>query len=163
MKARWQRPVIFMEAGRSGLALVVTGVISLLQPLLSAWQLLLIPLVILFASSLFNCIVRAMSEVSIDAQGIRLSRGWLPQRALAWSDLVSLELRVFPLGRYRKATLSDLKLRGPSSEMLIDDGLEGFRDVVAHAWREASARGIQPSDVTRTNLVSLGVTQAKEH
>jgi hypothetical protein len=163
MKTRWQRRIIFMEAARSGLALVVTGIISLLQPLLSPWQLLLLPLVVLFASSFLNCVVRAMSEVSIDERGIRLSRGWLPQRALDWSDLVSVEVRVFPLGRYRKATLSDLKLRGQSTEMLIDDGLEGFRDVVAHAWREACARGIQTSDVTRTNLVSLGVMQAQEH
>jgi hypothetical protein len=163
MKARWQRRIILMEAARSGLALVFTGIISLLQPLLSAWQLLLLPLVVLFSSAFLNCVVRAMSEVSIDERGIRLSRGWFPQRVLDWSDLVSIEVRIFPLGRYRKETLADLKLRGQTTEMLIDDGLEGFSDVVAHAWREARARGIQTSDVTRTNLVSLGVMQAQEH
>lgn len=162
MKTRWHRRTILMETARSGAALLAAGLVSLLQPLMSPWQLLLLPLAFLFAASFLNCVVRAMSEISVDEAGILLTRGILPARRLDWSDVTSLEVRIFPLGRYRKATLSDFKLRGPSGDMLIDDGLEGFREVLSEAWRAARARGIEVSDNSRTNLGALGLAPSQE-
>lgn len=162
MRARWRRRTLSFEAARSGLALVVTGTIALLQPLVSSWQFLLLPLMVLFASALANCLLRAVSEVCIDGAEIRVTRGWLPDRALKWTDLDSLEVRMFPLGRYSKVALADMKLRGGSTRILIDDGIQEFRDVLAHVWREASAHGIGVSDVTRANLVALGLDSARE-
>lgn len=162
MKTRWHRRTIIMEAARSGAALVAAALVSLLQPLLSPWQLLLLPIVFLFAVSFLNCVARAMSEISVDEAGIVLTRGFLPARRLDWSDVTSLEVRIFPLGRYRKATLADFKLRGRSGDMLIDDGLEGFREVLGQAWREARARGVDVSDLSRTNLNALGLAPSQE-
>jgi hypothetical protein len=162
MKTRWHRRTILLEAARSGAALLAAGFLSLLQPLLSPWQLLLLPLVVLFAVSFLSCIVRAVSEISVDEEGILLTRGFLPARRLDWSDVTSIEVRIFPLGRYRKATLADFKVRGRSGDMLIDDGLEGFRDVLDQAWREARARGMDVSDLSRTNLAALGLAPSQE-
>jgi|GEM_PF-3322060 len=162
MKTRWHRRTILMEAARSGTALVAAGLVSLLQPLLSPWQLLLLPLVVLFAVSFLNCVVRAMSELSVDDAGVVVTRGFLPTHRLDWSDVTSLEVRIFPLGRYRKATLADFKLRGRAGDMLIDDGLEGFHEVLGQAWRETRVRGVDVSDLSRTNLIALGLAPSQE-
>lgn len=162
MKTRWRRRTILPETARSALALAATGFVSLMQPLFSAWQMLLLPLVVLFAASLFTCIVRAMSEIVVDERGVRLLRPLLPDRRLDWADLVELEVRMFPLGRYRTSAITDMKLRGRACDILVDDGVEGFVDVVSRAWREARARGLGVSDVTHANLAALGLVPAGE-
>lgn len=152
-----------LEACRTSAAFGLTCLISLMLPILSAWQVLLLPLCILFASHLAHCAVRAVSEISIDEDGIVLARGFLPSQHLLWADVSSLELRVFPLGRYRRAFMSDLKLRSPAAVMLIDDGVENFSGILGRAWKEARRRGVGISEATRANLVGLGHADAAAH
>lgn len=152
-----------LEACRTGAALLLSCLVSLMVPMFSAWQLLLLPFCLLFASHLFNCAVRAVSEISISEDGILLARGFLPPQHLRWAELSSLELRVFPLARSRRAFMSDLKLRGPKTAMLIDDGVEHFTEILGRTWNEARRRGISISDATRANLVGLGHADAAAH
>jgi hypothetical protein len=160
MRTRWHRRTLLLEASRSGIALGVAGLVSLMTPLVSAWQLLLLPLCLLFASHVAGCILRWVSEITIDDQGITVSRGLLPALHLRWDAVEVLEVRLFPLGRYRKATMSDLKLKSKKTTLLIDDGVLAFGEVLARVWLESRRRGVSISDTTRTNLVSLGHANA---
>jgi hypothetical protein len=152
-----------LEACRTGAAFSLTFLVSLMVPILSAWQVLLLPLCLLFAGHLAHCVVRAVSEITINEDGIVLARGFLPSQHLLWADVSSLELRVFPLGRYRRAFMSDLKLRSPTAVMLIDDGVEHFSGILGRAWTEARRRGVSISEATRANLVGLGHADAAGH
>ena len=152
-----------LEACRTGAAFLLCCLVSLMVPMFSMWQLLLLPFCLLFANHLLNCAVRAVSEISINEDGILLARGVLPPQHLRWSDLSSLELRVFPLTRSRGAFMSDLKLRSPKTTILIDDGVEHFTEILGRTWNEARRRGIGISDATRANLVGLGHADADAH
>lgn len=160
MKTHWDRRTLALEVVRSGLALMVVALVSLMTPLFSVWQLILLPLCLLFACHVVGCVLRWMSEITIDEEGIKLLRGWLPALEVRWDDMVTLEVRLFPLGRYRKATMSDLKLQCESTVILIDDGVLAFREILSRVWHEARTRGVSISDTTRANLVSLGHADA---
>lgn len=160
MRTHWDRRTLVLEVVRSGLALMVAALVSLMTPLFSAWQLLLLPLCLLFASHIVGCVLRWMSEITIDEKGIKLLRAWLPGLEVRWDDIVALEVRLFPLGRYRKAVMSDLKLQCEGTVILIDDGVVAFREILARAWQEARKRGVSISDTTRANLVALGHADA---
>jgi hypothetical protein len=162
MKLRWHRRTIVLEAARSAAGLLLFGAVSALNPLLSPWQIVMIPLCALFASHLFGCAVRLSSTVSVDDQGIKVLRGWLPAREITWTAMNAFEIRIFSLGRYRKGSLADMKLRGPGGSLLIDDGLEGFPLLLARVWDEARKRGLGVSAATLANLAELGVAGAGE-
>jgi len=160
MKLRWHRRTIVLEAARSAAGFLLFGAVSALNPLLSPWQIVMIPLCALFASHLFGCAVRLSSTVNVDDQGIRVLRGWLPEREITWTAMSAFEVRIFSLGRYRKGSLADIKMRGPEGSLLIDDGLEGFPLLLARVWDEARKRGVGASAVTLANLAELGVAGA---
>lgn len=163
MTYRWQRTGLFLEAAKTAAALIVAVLVALMNPLLSPWQLLLIPLALLLASHLFSCMVKLVSEVTITPEGVRLDRRWLPSQSLEWKDMTSFEVRSFSLGSFRKRSLTDMKFRGHGASILIDDGLDDFSRALQAAWRAARANSIAVSDTTRANLQAAGVLKADEN
>jgi hypothetical protein len=157
---RWQRTGLFLEAAKTAAVLIVASLFSLMNPLLSAWQLLLVPLSLLLASHLFSCMVKLVSEVTITPDGVRLDRRWLPSQSLEWKDMTSFEVRSFSLGSFRKKSLTDMKFRGHGASILIDDGLDDFSGALQAAWRAVRANGVSVSDTTRANLQAAGVLKA---
>jgi hypothetical protein len=156
MTFRWRRKQLMFEMARTGAAFLLAALVSLTNPLLSGWQILALPLCLLLGSHLFNCMVKLVSEVTIDASGIRVSRG-----RLQWKDMTSFEVRNFALGMFTKKSLSDMKFKGPAGSILIDDGLEQFTELMAIGWREARNTRALISDTTRENLVAAGFHDAR--
>jgi hypothetical protein len=161
MTLRWRRKQLFFELARTGAAFLLAALVSLMNPLLSGWQLLILPLCFLLGSHLFNCMVKLVSEVTIDASGIRISRGRLPSQSLQWKDMTAFEVRNFSLGMFTKKSLSDMKFKGPAGSIVIDDGLEQFTALMAIGWREARNARALISDTTRENLVAAGFPDAR--
>lgn len=161
MTFRWQRTGLWFDVARTAAAFMLTCLISSMNPLLSAWQVLLLPLCVLLGSHMLNCMVKLVSEVTVDPSGMRISRVWLPSQSLDWKDMTSFEVRSFALGNFRKKSLTDMKLKGPAGSIVIDDGLERFSDLLAAVWREARQSGLPISDTTRANLVASGFKDAR--
>lgn len=161
MTYRWQRTGLFLEAAKTAAALFVAALVSLMNPLLSAWQLLLLPLALLLSSHLFGCMVKLVSEVTITPEGVQLQRRWLPSQSIEWKDMTSFEVRSFPLGSFSKKSLSDMKLKSHGASILIDDGLEDFNGALHAAWGAALAHRVSISDTTRANLQAAGLLKAE--
>lgn len=161
MTLRWKRTQLILDMARTGAAFLLTALVSLMNPLLSGWQLLILPLCVLLGSHLLNCMVKLVSEVTIDPTGLRISRRWLPSQTLQWKDMTSFEVRSFALGAFSKKSLTDMKFRGPAGSIVIDDGLERFSELMATAWREARSAKALISDTTRANLVAAGFPDAR--
>lgn len=161
MRTRWRRPTLLLEALRSGAALLATGFLALLTPLLSPWQILLLPLCALFASQVASCGIRWMSEVIVDEKGVSVLRGFLPARRIAWDETTGFALRVFALGKHGNNLLRDIKVTGNGVSLLIDDGVEDFPALLARIWVEAQSRGVHISEATRANLVHAGLVTAE--
>ena len=161
MTFRWRRTQLLFEMARTGAAFLLAALVSLMNPLLSGWQLLILPLCFLLCSHLLNCMVKLVSEVTIDASGVRISRRWLPSQSLQWKDMTSFEVRNFALGTFTKKSLSDMKFKGPAGSIVIDDGLEQFTELMAIGWREARNARALISDTTRANLIAAGFTDAR--
>ena len=161
MRTRWRRSTLVLEALRSGAALLAAGFLALLTPLLSPWQILLLPLCALFASQVASCGIRWMSEVIVDETGVSVRRGFLATRRIPWDETTGFALRVFALGRRGNNLLRDIKLTGDGVVLLIDDGVEDFPALLARIWDEARSRGVGISDATRANLVHAGLATAE--
>lgn len=160
MTFRWRRTPLLFEMARTGAAFLLAALVSLMNPLLSGWQLLILPLCFLLGSHLLNCMVKLVSQVTIDASGVRISRRWLPSQSLQWKDMTSFEVRNFALGTFTKKSLSDMKFKGPAGSIVIDDGLEQFSELMAIGWREARNTKALISETTRANLVAAGFPDA---
>jgi len=161
MTFRWRRTQLLFETARTGAAFLLTLLISWMNPLLSGWQIIILPLCVLLGSHLITCMVKLVSEVTVDASGIRIYRGWLPSQSLQWKDMTSFEVRNFALGTFTKKSLSDMKFKGPAGSIILDDGLEQFTELMAIGWREARSSKSLISDTTRANLVAAGFPDAR--
>ncbi len=142
---------------RGALALCLCIFFLLLTPVLSFTFLGLFCIGLLFAYYSFDCVSRLFSLVEIDESGVTLTGGLFGQRKINWGELEQFELRHFSLGRIKSSGWMDLKLKGGSCTILVDDKLERFDDVLYRAWYAARAADVGVSEVTLTNLAASGL------
>lgn len=99
--------------------------------------------------------IRQRTIVRADAQAIA-SEG-LRRVALPWDALETVDLRYFSTRRDRQRGWMQLRLAGGGRRITIDSALDGFTDVARCAADEAAARGVELSEITRSNLRALGI------
>lgn len=154
---RWPQTALMGDLVRGVVATGVAAFFLMLVPVLSLAFIGLLVLTVLFGLYLAGTVSRWTSVVEVDDEGIRLSGGLFGRRSVVWAELRRFELRHFPLSRDRTQGWMDLKLKGATSAMSIDDKLDRFDEVLARAWAAARKAELGISDATHANLVAAGL------
>ena len=154
---RWKASALTGDLVRGLVAVAVTLFFLLLVPVLTVAFYILLVLAVLFGLYLAGTVSRWRSVVETDDEGIRISSGFLGQRAIKWAELRKFELRHFPLSRDRTQGWMELTLASPKAKVTVDDRLDGFDAVLAKAWAAAQRAELGVSNATHVNLVAAGL------
>lgn len=133
-------------AGICGFPLLVVDAGIWVQSILSI-------LTILFCLFGIRTILRSVTVINADADGIRLNNG----KRLAWNEMNGFKLSYFSTRRDRSNGWMQLKVTGPDIRMSFDSNLSGFNDLSRLAWRAAQANDVPATDATLSNLQALGI------
>src|SRR5258706_8130233 len=97
--------------------------------------------------------IRQRLRIAADADGIRVSGGWV--RSLRWDEVESVKLRYFSTRRSRKGGWMTLTLRGRSQRVSVDSHLDGFEPLARRANEVAHARELVLDPATASNFAAL--------
>lgn len=145
---------------RALVGLAFTGIPLATIPVASWFGTVLAAGVVLFAAFGLTTVLRAMTEVRIDDEGIESRPG--RRGRVRWSRLRSVKLRYFAVRREREREgkagarrgWMQLVLKGEDGVVRIDSRLDGFDDVLRRAASAAAGLGLDP--VTRANFEAVG-------
>ncbi|NOT38866.1 MAG: PH domain-containing protein [Alphaproteobacteria bacterium] len=154
---RWQPSALTGDLVRGLVAAGLTLFFLLLVPVFTVAFYVLLVLAVLFGLYLAGTVSRWRSVVEADDAGLRVAGGFFGRRTIKWAELTRFELRHFPLSRDRTQGWMELKLTCPNATVSIDDRLERFSELLAHAWIAAQRAEIDISDTTHANLVAAGL------
>lgn len=99
--------------------------------------------------------IRQRLRIAADADGIRLTGGWV--RSLRWDEVEAVKLRYFSTRRSRKSGWMTLSLRARGRRVSIDSHLDGFEALVRRAGEVANARHLVLDPATASNFAALDV------
>ena len=99
--------------------------------------------------------IRQRLRIAADADGIRLTGGWV--RSLRWDEVEAVTLRYFSTRRSRKSGWMTLTLRGRGQRVSVDSHLDGFEALARRAAEAAHARHLMLDPVTESNLAALEI------
>lgn len=97
--------------------------------------------------------IRQRLRIAADADGIRLTGGWV--RSLRWDEVEAVTLRYFSTRRSRKGGWMTLTLRGRGQRVSVDSHLDGFEALTRRAHEVANARHLVLDPVTASNFAAL--------
>ena len=142
----------------------VVGVLLTAGPLLAVVVLpiigwLLAAAAVLFSFFLARTALRHVTVIEIDDHGIaaRGPVGW----TIPWSALTDLRLRYYSTRRDREQGWMQLTLRGRGRRLAVESSIEDFDSIASRAAIKARECGIELSEATLNNLVSLGAVPAE--
>src|SRR5690625_1134583 len=103
-----------------------------------------------------------LTRVQLDDQGISMRK--LFTRRLQWEQLEGMRLRYFASRRQRRqgSGAIQLTLRARKEKMTLDGQIEGFRDILWHALREAQRRGLTLDPITSDNLLAIDLDPERD-
>ena len=99
--------------------------------------------------------LRQRLRIAADADGIRLSGGWV--RSLRWDEVEAVRLRYFSTRRSRKGGWMTLTLRGPRQKIVVDSYLDGFEPLVRQAASIVTLRDLPLDPTSASNFAALDV------
>lgn len=99
--------------------------------------------------------IRQRLRIAADADGIRLTGGWV--RSLRWDEVEAVTLRYFSTRRSRKSGWMTLTLRGRGQRVSVDSHLDGFEALARRAAEAAQARHLKLDPATQSNLAALRI------
>ena len=97
--------------------------------------------------------LRQRLRIAADADGIRVSGGWV--RSLRWDEVETVRLRYFSTRRSRKGGWMTLTLRGARQKIVIDSYLDGFEALVRRAAEIVASREITLDPTSASNFAAL--------
>ena len=100
--------------------------------------------------------LRHRLRIAADADGIRLSGGWV--RSLRWDEVEAVRLRYFSTRRSRKGGWMTLTMRGRGQRVSVDSHLDGFEALARRVAEAAQARNLTLDQTTESNFAALRET-----
>jgi hypothetical protein len=140
---------------RAVTGLTVFGAPALFVPLSSVMVALLGGLGLLFGLFGARTLVRQLSTVAVDADGIRMTGP--RRRGVRWREIKRVRLRYYSTWRDRTSGWMQLDLEGGGSAIRVDQALDGFDEVAKTVLSMAVARGVGMDAATRQNAGALGL------
>ena len=104
---------------------------------------------------------RQRLRIAADADGIRVSGGWV--RSLRWDEVETVTLRYFSTRRSRKGGWMTLTLRGRKAgrgraqKIAIDSHLEGFEALARRAGALVAERDLPLDPASASNFAALDI------
>jgi len=156
---RYDTSSLAADYARSGAGVVVAGGLLIAADPLPAIGAVLAAATGLFLVYGLRTVVRQLTLLEVDEQGIRTRGplGGLFDRAIAWDDLRDLKLSYFSTQRDRKGGWMQLRVRGDGGAIRCDSSLEDFPHIVEYAYRAARERRLEIGHATVANLKSMGL------
>jgi hypothetical protein len=136
-----------------GSGAVMSGALVALAPTSGFVLILFGGLTGLFLLFTIRTAIRQRLRIAADADGIRLTGGWV--RSLRWDEVEAVTLRYFSTRRNRKGGWMTLTLRGRGRRVSVDSHLDGFEALARRAAEVASARHLALDPATHSNFASL--------
>jgi hypothetical protein len=152
---RYRRGAILADYARAGVGGLLTGVPMLFVAGSPATLAVLGVLTALFALFGFRTVIRHLTVVTLDGEGIAV-RGGLGG-GFAWRELEQLKLGYYTTRRDRQGGWMQLSLLGGGRRLKFDSSLEGFDRLVRQSVTAALANDVSLSDATRANLASMDI------
>ena len=153
---RYASRAIALEGAQGGIGFaLVAGVLLFAEPAGSlVW--LLAAAAALFLVYFGRAVVRYLTRIELDEQGIR-AQGPLGAR-IPWDAMCSLRLNHYSTRSDRSGGWMQLEVRSAQRSIRIDSSLIGFSGLAGVAGREAMQRGKIDDAHTRANLGALGIS-----
>jgi len=107
-----------------------------------------------FATLLWQTMMRHVTRVLVDANGITMIA--VRRRTIAWNQLSAFHLSYFTTWRNMQGFM-EIKLKGPGVSMNIGSGLIGFHDIAKVASQAAVRNGVILKAATIDNLTHVGI------
>ena len=162
MVLHWRKRALWADLARVACALIFCVFGALSMEWFSIGQVLLGGLSIVFGWYLLACMVKFVSAVTIDENGVGVSRKWLPALRVSWETVEGVEVRHFSLGQFRSRGLMDIKLKGKETIILIDDGVDRFPELLQLIWTLTTRNRIELSETSKTNLIAAGCSSPSD-
>ncbi len=143
------------DYARAGIGLLVTLGPLLFVPASPVMMVILGGLAALFLAFGARTVLRQCTVVRMDDAGIA-AVGPVNAR-IAWNELEGLALAYYSTRRDRTRGWMQVTMKGRSGRLRIDSTIDGFRDIVLAATREAEQRGLGFSPATMNNLAAMGI------
>jgi hypothetical protein len=99
--------------------------------------------------------IRQRLRIAADADGIRLTGGWV--RSLRWDEVEAVRLRYYSTRRSRKGGWMTLTLRGRGQRVSVDSHLDGFEALARRAAEAAHERNLALDPATQSNFGALEI------
>lgn len=112
-------------------------------------------LAILFAVFGVKTAIRHATVYELDDD--RLATEGPVRRAVRWAELTRMKLAYYATRRDKNKGWMEVTLAGPTGQVRVDSGLEGFHDIVQCAARSAVANKVELSPATRANLRAMDI------
>jgi hypothetical protein len=155
MQFRYDRRTLTGDYVRAGFGVLLTWGPLLIVEAAPVMGYILGALGGVFAVFGIRTLVRQMTIIEVSGEGIR-ARG-PAGKALSWDDLDAMKLAYYSTRRDRQRGWMHLTLRGRGRRLGIDSSIDGFETIAEAALDAATRRNVALSNVTRANLVALGL------
>ena len=161
MVSRHRYPGISLAAdySRSAVGLLLTAGPLLVVPVLPIIGWLLAAAAALFCVFLVRTVLRHVTVIETGDEGItaRGPIGW----AIPWADLKDVRLRYYSTRRDRERGWMQLTLHGRGRRLTVESSIDDFDAIASRAAAKARERGIELSEATLNNLISIGAVPAE--
>ncbi len=136
------------------------GIVLTLVPLLLLNPISVIVYVLVFLLCAFvvyglRTVLRQFTRFEVGGTGLTMHGP--VNRRIEWQELEGFSLNYYSTRRDREAGWMNLKLKGGGVRLSIDSTIDGFEELVRHAFRAAVRNGIMLDASTGMNLRALGI------
>ena len=153
----WPAKNLAADYIRGALGVVFALLCAFLAPSGSWWQIVLILLLFLFLAFLSDVLIRHGTRIRLTPEGLVRRRPLWGEDRVPWDEIQSLDVRFYPSRRDRTEGWMNAKVKGPRGAISLDDGMDGFEDVLDRAMLALETRGLGMNEATAANLASLGL------
>lgn len=154
---RWPTAKLTGDYVRGIVGLCIVLLCTVLAPPGSWWQILLVGFLFLFLAFLSDVLIRHGTRIIVSSEGLVRRRPLWGEDAVPWAEIQGLDVRFYPTRKGAKIGWMTAKVKGPRGVITLDDGMEGFEDVMDKAMQALDRRGLGLSETTMANLSSLGL------
>ncbi|MCP5150806.1 MAG: hypothetical protein H6982_08605 [Chromatiales bacterium] len=156
MTLRYPPRTMIPDLARAVVGIVVCATPAVVGEFHWILRLVLLALAGLFVAYAAQALTRRATRVELGDEGLRLGPG---DRPLAWSDLSRFALAYFSVRRDGREGWMELRLAAGETQLRVDSRLEGFEELVRHAFDAARQRGLPMDPATVHNLSALGLVR----
>jgi hypothetical protein len=152
---RYDRRALAADYVRAGLGLALTVAPVILVEPAPVVGVSLSLLGALCAAFALRTLAQQLTEIAVDAEGIRIKGPW--PRAIPWRDLGDVSLAYFATRRDRSKGWMELRVSGAGQRIKADSTIGDFTSLAAASLAAANAKGLPVSARTAANAAELGI------